>query len=69
MIYVPESQPVLVRDLGTNTYTVTYFDPVSGRKSTFKIVRSDNNGRWTSAQPEGNDHDWVVILENRRNKP
>jgi hypothetical protein len=64
IIYVPESEPIVVRKLGSRaTYFATGFDPVSGTKTSLPVVNADDNGAWTCPPPAGQDHDWVLILE------
>ena len=48
LIYVPEGQPIVVRGLDPHTaYAATYFDPVSGTKTSLSTVRPDAAGLWT----------------------
>ncbi len=63
VIYVPDSDPIVVRDLGKRAaYSASYFDPVTGAKAAPAVIKSDDAGSWTCPPPAGNDHDWVVIL-------
>ena len=64
MIYVPESEPIVVRQLTRNgAYAATWFDPVNGTKTSPSAVQSDDAGLWKCPPPAGHDHDWVLILE------
>jgi hypothetical protein len=64
IIYVPQPQPVVVRNLvGRAAYAPAYFDPVSGAKAPLPPVEADDAGSWTCPAPPGQDHDWVLILE------
>jgi len=64
IIYVPESEPIVVRQLDrSGAYAATYFDPVSGTKTALPAVNADDNGAWTCPPPAGQDHDWILILE------
>jgi hypothetical protein len=69
VIYVPESQPIVVRRLGQHTaYAATYFDLVSGAKTAVRTVQPDAASLWQCPPPAGIDHDWVLILESPRSK-
>ncbi|HND62965.1 MAG TPA: DUF4038 domain-containing protein [Opitutaceae bacterium] len=62
--YVPYHAPVRVVALPPKTtHRATYFDPVTGRKSQPKRLRSDAEGRLDVAPPPGHAHDWVLVLE------
>jgi hypothetical protein len=62
--YVPEHKPIVVRDLGIRAdYTPTYFDPVTGTKTTLANIQADEAGNWPCPAPVGQDHDWVLILK------
>jgi hypothetical protein len=64
VIYVPQNSPISVRDLGPRARcSVTYLDPVTGRKSKLGGVHADATGTWACPPPSGCDHDWVVVLE------
>ena len=65
VIYVPENQAIEVRGLGSQAKcAATYFDPVTGQKTSLGEVRADNRGVWVCPPPPGEDHDWVVVVEN-----
>lgn len=69
VIYVPESQGIIVHNLGNHvTYSASYFDPVSGARSERIAVQADADGLWTCPPPAGQDHDWVLILEAKPEK-
>ena len=64
VIYVPENKILRVCDLPPHmSCAVTYFDPVTGEKKSLPSFQSDANGSWTCPPPEGNTHDWVLVLE------
>ena len=63
-IWVPRSEPILVRNLGSGAgWTATYFDPTNGEQKKLGKVRADDAGLWHCNPPSGSDHDWVMILE------
>jgi hypothetical protein len=65
IIYVPENQAVEIRGLDSQVkYAATRFDPVSGEKASLGIIQADNRGAWKCPPPPGQDHDWVLVLEN-----
>ena len=69
MIYVPESEAIVVRDLGQHAaYVAFYFDPVSGIQTEPKTIQADADGSWTCPPPAVTDHDWVLILESKPKK-
>jgi hypothetical protein len=64
VIYVPQAEPLVVRNLGPHTaYSATYFDPVSGPLTKLGAVHPDASGMWRCQPPAAIDHDWVLILE------
>lgn len=64
LIYVPRSEPVVVRGLGANmAYAATDFDPVSGEKTARGAITADAAGSWLCPPPVGRDGDWVLVLE------
>jgi len=64
IIYVPEAQSIEVRNLTSQaTYAATYFDPVTGEKTTMGKIQAPSSGVWRCPPPAGKDHDWVLILE------
>ncbi|MEO7298079.1 MAG: DUF4038 domain-containing protein [Verrucomicrobiota bacterium] len=64
IIYVPESDAIVVRDLGKNaTLAASYFNPVTGAKTALGKVKSDDAGAWTCPPLLGASPDWVVVLE------
>ena len=69
VIYVPESQPIMVRRLDPNAaYAATYFDPVSGTKTALRAVQPDAAGLWQCPPPAGLNHDWVLVIESLKSK-
>jgi hypothetical protein len=69
LIYVPQSEPVIVRLLGPRAaYTASYFDPITGTKTALGPIKSDETGSWPCNPPTGNGHDWVLILENQKSE-
>ena len=65
IIYVPRLEAIEIRAMKPSTgYNATYFDPVSGAKSSVREIRSDPTGVWTCPPPKVvKEEDWVVILE------
>ena len=64
IIWVPRSEPILVRNLGSRAaWTATYFDPVNGGKTPLPPIQASDDGSWTCPSPVGQDHDWILILE------
>jgi hypothetical protein len=64
IIYVPENEEIVVRNLGRNVaYAASYFDPVTGERTNAQTVQADADGEWTCPPPNGNAHDWVLVLE------
>ncbi|MBI3853546.1 MAG: DUF4038 domain-containing protein [Verrucomicrobia bacterium] len=64
IIWVPRSEPILVRNLGTRaSWKAAHFDPVTGERKELGEVRADETGQWRCEPPTGHDHDWVLILE------
>src|ERR1035441_3220103 len=69
VIYAQRADPLEVRRLGPHSpYDASYFDPVSGVTTKLGEIRSDNNGLWNCPPPAGMDHDWVVILELKKER-
>lgn len=67
IIYVPESDPVLVNHLESGvTYQARYFDPITGDNSAVGSIRPDGSGRWKCVPPPDCHHDWVLVLEAQR---
>jgi Protein of unknown function (DUF4038)/Domain of unknown function (DUF5060) len=65
--YAPESRPIVCRDLsGHAGYSAAYFDPVSGLRTEIGSIRPDEAGTWTCPPPAGCNHDWVLILEEKK---
>ena len=69
IIYVPESDTVEVRHLGRQAeYAASWFDPVTGARRGLPPAKADDDGSWKCAPPADVGHDWVLILESRRDK-
>ena len=69
VIYVPQAEPIVVRNLGQHTaYSASYFDPVNGALTKVGAIRSDDAGLWRCQPPAAIDHDWVLILEVKPDK-
>jgi hypothetical protein len=67
--YVPRAEVVEERHLGWRaTYRARWFDPVTGVTTPLGDIRCDENGVWRCAPPAGLDHDWVLILELKKEK-
>ncbi len=63
VIYVPESEPIVVRQLGARSYwTAIQFDPVTGEQRPLGKIQADADGMWTCPPPAGMQHDWVIVL-------
>ena len=63
IIYVPQSDPIVVRHLGARAaFTATYFDTVTGLRAPLPPISADDAGSWECPPPAGAAHDWVVIL-------
>lgn len=61
-VYVLDPRPIVVRGLRPRTaYTLTVFDPVTGRSAPTGTVHSDARGEWHSAAPRL-EHDYVLLL-------
>jgi len=70
IIYVPENEPIVVKDLGRDAaYSAAYFDPVTGEKTVLGVIKADQTGSWKCPVPEfrlaGQLHDWVLILQSK----
>ena len=66
IVWVPRSEPIIVRHLGSRTtWAAAHFDPVSGERKEVGEVRADEAGLWRCEPPTGNDQDWVLILESK----
>jgi hypothetical protein len=66
VIYVLESRPIVVSNLEKNaSYQSSYFDPATGTRSEPMPLRTDQTGQWTCAPLITQEHDWVLILENK----
>ncbi len=69
IVYVPRPRPILVKQLAPQTdYAVSLFDPVAAGHSSLGAIKTDATGTWHSpAAPY--KHDWVVVLERKREGP
>ncbi len=67
IIYVPENDSIVVRNLGKNaSFSASYFNPVTGeQKVAFPQAKADDAGLWECAPPAGATPDWVVILDEK----
>ena len=64
IIYVPQRQPVTVRELEPAVrHAARWFDPVSGDESDLGVVVPDAQGTWTCFPPAVDQPDWVLVLE------
>lgn len=62
-IYVLAPRPILVRSLRPEAaYSLTYFDPVTGRAARQRRIHADAHGEWHSSAPNS-DHDYVLLLK------
>lgn len=61
-VYVLAPRPIIVRSLRPQSaYTLTYFDPVTGRRLRKGQVHTDVHGEWHGDAPSVG-HDYVVLL-------
>jgi hypothetical protein len=65
IIYIPDGEPIVVKNLSNESLAATYFDPVTGAKMKAGPVHADSAGSWTCPPPENVNHDWVLILEEK----
>ena len=64
VIYVPQAEPIVVRNLGLHTaHSASYFDPVSGALTKLGAVQADAAGLWRCQPPAAINRDWVLVLE------
>ena len=69
IIYVPEADNVEVRNLGRQAdYVASWFDPVTGKQTALPSMRADDKGIWKCPPPPDVSHDWVLVLEEKRDK-
>jgi hypothetical protein len=69
LIYAPRAEPVEVRDMGSHAaFAAKWFDPVTGATAPLGEILSDDEGQWTCQPPAGLNHDWVLILELKKNE-
>jgi hypothetical protein len=63
IIYVPEAEPIIIKDLGRAlVYSAIWFDPVDGSRTSLPRISTSEDGSATLSPPAGVSHDWVVIL-------
>ena len=63
IVYVPEAEPILVKELSRSiAYSATWFDPVDGSKTRLLPITGSDDGSTTLFPPAGVDHDWVIVL-------
>jgi hypothetical protein len=62
-VYVLTPQPIVVSKLKPQSaYRVTYFDPVSGKRTPIARITSSAKGQWRCDAPQ-HGHDWVLLAE------
>ena len=67
IVWVPRSEPIVVHNLGSRAaWAAAYFDPVIGERKELGEVRADDTGLWRCEPPAGHDHDWLLILEGKK---
>ena len=66
VIYVPDSAPVVVKNIEPAMSTAACFDPVSGAQSSPFAIQTDAKDSWTCPPPAGNNHDWILILQSKK---
>jgi hypothetical protein len=63
VIYVPDPKTIRVRDLRPDSQnSAAYFDPVTGAMTTFDPLQANAEGQVTCPPPQGQTHDWVLIV-------
>lgn len=66
IIYLPLSQPIIVRQLEPRVrYDARWFDPVAGAETIIDSILANSRAEWTSPAPPKPDQDWVLILHKR----
>ena len=64
IIYVPEREAIVARELSPNAkYAASCFDPVGGAKASLGVVLADGQGTWKCPPPLAQEQDWVLVLE------
>lgn len=67
IVWVPRRERVLLKHLGAGAlWSVTYFDPVSGRQKDLGILQADAAGLWPCEPPTDEDQDWVLVLQAKK---
>ena len=70
IIYVPDPDAIVVQHLSPKTTCMgIYFDPVTGEESKPWMFESNDNGDYLSKPPDGHDHDWVLIVNEKAEQP
>jgi len=65
IFYAPENRSIVIRNLGSGAkHNATYFDPVTGAKTSIGSIQANDEGVWRCSPQVGNNHDWVLVLEN-----
>ena len=68
MIYVVQPGAVVVKGLEEGIrYRAIHFDPATGERQDLGPVRRDPAGDWRCDTPPGVAHDWLLVLDTRRN--
>jgi hypothetical protein len=67
IVWVPRRERVLLKHLGAGAvWSVTYFDPVTGRQKDLGNLQADAAGLWQCEPPTGEDQDWVLVLQAKK---
>ena len=67
IVWVPRRERVLLKHLGAGAvWSVTYFDPVTGRQKDLGNLQADAAGLWQCEPPTDEDQDWVLVLQAKK---
>ena len=64
MIYLPADEPLTLRRLEPGAeYRLTWFDPITGRRSDGGGASADAGGSIPGPRPPRRGQDWVLLVE------
>ena len=67
IVWVPRRERIFLKHLGAGAlWTVTYFDPVTGRQKDLGTVQADAAGLCQFESPTDEDQDWVLVLQAKK---
>jgi hypothetical protein len=67
IVWVPRRERIFLKHLGSGAlWTVTYFDPVTGRQKDLGTVQADAAGLCQFEPPTDEDQDWVLVLQAKK---